>query len=65
MIHSPCRDCENCPCRSHDSCEKFLAYKQTLAEIKKLKLAASIADDTTLQAVRRCKKYQNRKKEKN
>ena len=56
MLPSPCYKCPDNPCKNHDTCPKFIAFRQAKSEEKRKMDEFRAAVDATCLAVRRCKR---------
>lgn len=55
-MDSPCHECPKCPCKEHDTCEKYQEYRGLRLAVKKKKEEERAAVEATVFAVRRCKR---------
>lgn len=45
MIDSPCHHCASCPCKEHDTCEKYLEYRAELDRMRRENMKMSVVKD--------------------
>lgn len=55
-MESPCHHCPQCPCKEHDTCEKYQVYRGLRLAVRKKKEEERAALEATVLAVRRCKR---------
>lgn len=55
-MDSPCHHCPECPCKKHDTCEKYQEFRERRLATKKKKDEERAAIEATVLAVRRCKR---------
>lgn len=55
-MESPCHNCPKCPCKNHDTCEKYQEYRNKRLAIYKQKSDERAVIDATCIAVQRCKR---------